>query len=126
MIRRFACSLLLTAALAQADAPSEPQPETPRQRMEQRGADDGSLLAMAVFCKYPVEQNQKLLAKMTDTALTQAQQEGAALSKEEYRDMATPGYQATANFLRWLPMQGENYESNCKEVAEKIAKRMNP
>jgi len=126
MIRRFGWSLLLTAGLALADVPADLPLGTPREQVERAAEGDGVLLCMAAFCKYPLEESKKLQARMTEEALAQAQKEGVALTKEEYRARTAQGYKSAAELFRLLPSSGENYESNCKEVAEKIAKRMKP
>ena len=128
MIRHLAWALLLVASLALADlpvdAPAEVPADTPRQQIERAAEGDGVLLCMAAFCRYPIEESKKLLAQMTEETLAQAQQQGIALTKEEYRALFAQGYKSAAELFRLLPSSGENYESNCKEVAEKIAKRM--
>jgi len=107
---------MLAMSLAQAA-------ELPAQ-LERDANADGSLIAMAAFCKHPIEERKKLLTRMTEEALAQAQKDGVALTEAQYRDLAAVGYQSTAGFLSKLPMQGESYERNCKDVLEKIEKRM--
>lgn len=108
--------LLLFSVLGTSFAASPAEEELTR-----RAKGDGSLIAMAQFCNVSAPDIRLLASKTEAAALHAAKSLDIPFDSAAYRQHALAGVQVTRQTLAYVPRSGQNYDSNCAEVREKVA-----
>jgi len=87
---------------------------------------DGSLIALASICKLSRDEIAALAAKQEADTLARARAEGVAMDSAGYREYALAGLRSTAALVSQIQPGTESFESNCRDVREKVRKKMAP
>lgn len=113
------CLLLLVAFSPLCSA--HPQSED---EMARRSESDGSLMALAQFCKVPDDRIRSLASKLAQDTLALAKDVPFKFDSEAYRQHAAAGLKQTRQTLAFVPSTGPAYDSNCEEVLGKVSEKV--
>lgn len=116
---KFLTLLLLFTFSSSFAAPSPSEDELARQ-----SESSGSLIAMAQFCNVPTAKVRSLASKLEQETLLAAKGNTFKFDADAFSQYAMSGVRTTRGILAYMPSNGPRYESNCKEVHEKIAAAM--
>lgn len=89
-------------------------------------AADGALIAMALFCKRSRGEVGELAVKLEAETLALALKHKIAYDSNAYREEAKAGMESTAALLRQVQPSTDSYAENCREIADKIRRRLAP
>jgi len=110
-------TLLLLFTFSSSFAASSPSED----ELARLSESSGSLIAMAQFCNVPTNEVRSLASKLEQETLLAAKGNTFKFDVEAFSQYAMSGVRTTRGILVHMPSSGPGYESNCKEVREKIA-----
>jgi hypothetical protein len=85
---------------------------------------DGTLIAMAQVCKVSDAEIRTLANKQETATLALAKASAVSLDSATYREYVMGGMQSAYDILAMMPRSGPSYDDNCREIREKITKKI--